>query len=89
MKKLCAELNTFVPGRPVDDDGAAMMRMEQGVRALLSASQVAVGEANNINIRVYGEKGGIEWIQENPNQLFLKKPNIPEVLHIGKSTLPG
>jgi predicted dehydrogenase len=84
VKKLCAELNTFVPGRPVDDDGAAMMRMEQGVRALLSASQVAVGEANNINIRVYGEKGGIEWIQENPNQLFLKKPNSPtEVLHIG------
>jgi predicted dehydrogenase len=82
--ELCAELNTFVPGRPIDDDGVAMMRMEEGVKALLSASQVAVGEANNINIRVYGEKGGIQWVQEHPNQLFLKKGNSPEeVMHIG------
>ncbi len=84
VEELCAELNTFVPGRPIDDDGAALMRMEQGVKALLSASQVAVGEANNINIRVYGEKGGMQWIQEHPNELFLKKPNSPkEVLHVG------
>ena len=82
--ELCAELNTFVPGRPIDDDGVAMMRMEEGVKALLSASQIAVGEANNINIRVYGEKGGIKWVQEDPNRLFLRRGNSPEeVIHIG------
>ena len=86
VESLCAELNTFVEGRPIDDDGVAMMRMEQGVKALLSASQIAVGEANNINIRVYGEKGGMEWIQEHPNQLYLKKGNAPEeVIHIGNN----
>ena len=63
-----------------------MMRMEEGVKALLSASQVAVGEANYINIRVYGDKGGMQWIQEHPNQLFLKKVNSPEeVIYIGRN----
>ena len=84
VEALCAELNTFVEGRPIDDDGVAMMRMEEGVKALLSATQVAVGEENNINIRVYGEKGGLEWIQENPNMLYLKKGSSPEeIIHIG------
>jgi predicted dehydrogenase len=84
VEEICAELNTFVPGRPIDDDGAAMMRMDQGVKALLSASQIAVGEANNINIRVYGEKGGLQWIQEDPNKLYLKKPGAPDqTLHVG------
>ncbi len=50
----------------------------------LAASQIAVGEANNINIRVYGEKGGLQWIQEDPNKLYLKKTAQPEqVIHIG------
>ncbi len=84
VEELCAELNTFVPGRPIDDDGVAMMRMEQGVKALLSASQIAIGEANNLNIRVYGEKGGFEWHQEHPNQLYLKRGDKPEeIIHIG------
>lgn len=84
VEEMCAELNTFVPGRLIDDDGTAMMRMEQGVKALLSASQVAAGEANKVNIRVYGEKGGLQWIQEDPNKLYLKKPNNPEqIISIG------
>ena len=84
VEEMCAELNTFVTGRLVDDDGTAMMRMEQGVKALLSASQIAVGEANNINIRVYGEKGSLQWIQEDPNKLYLKKADTPEqILHVG------
>jgi predicted dehydrogenase len=84
VEEMCAELNTFVEGRPIDDDGTAMMRMEQGVKALLSASQIAVGELNNINIRVYGEKGGMQWVQEDPNKLYLKKPGVPDqTLHVG------
>lgn len=84
VKELCAELNTFVPGRPIDDDGVAMMRMEEGVKALLSASQIAIGEDNNVNIRVYGEKGGLEWSQESPNQICMKKGNKPnEIINMG------
>jgi len=49
-----------------------MMRLEQGVKALLSASQVAVGEANGVNIRVYGEKASLRWVQMDPNRLSLK-----------------
>ncbi|PRD54815.1 oxidoreductase [Sphingobacterium gobiense] len=85
VEEMCAELNTFVPGRPIDDDGTAMMRMEQGVKALLAASQIAAGESNNINIRVYGEKGGLQWIQEDPNILYLKTSDDPEqIIHIGR-----
>lgn len=84
VEELCAELNTFVPNRPIDDDGVAMMRMENGVKALLFATQVAAGEANNINIRVYGEKGGFKWQQEHPNQLYFKKIEGPaEIISIG------
>jgi predicted dehydrogenase len=76
--ELCAELNTFVPGRLLDDDGVALIRYEEGARAMLAASQVAIGEENNLFIRVYGEKGGLEWHQEEPNTLIIKwndKPN--------------
>jgi predicted dehydrogenase len=76
--EMCAELNTFVPGRLLDDDGVALIRYEGGARAMLAASQVAIGEENNLFIRVYGEKGGLEWHQEEPNTLIIKwndKPN--------------
>lgn len=90
VEEICAELTSFVPGRPVDDDGAAFMRMENGAKAVLTASQIAAGEANNINIRVYGEKGGMQWIQENPNILKLKWGNRPEeVIHVGGNTFLG
>ena len=82
--EICAELNTFVPNRAIDDDGAAMMRMEGGVRALLSATQIANGEANNLNIRVYGENGGLQWFQQDPNKLYHKRNGYPEeIYHVG------
>ncbi len=90
VEELCAELNAFVPGRPIDDDGAAFLRFEQGVKGVLVATQIAMGEANNIRIRVYGEKGGLEWRQEDPNQLVLKWGNRPtEIYQIGNNTFIG
>ncbi|MDR1746562.1 MAG: Gfo/Idh/MocA family oxidoreductase [Tannerella sp.] len=90
VTELCAELNTFVPGRPIDDDGAAFLHYDGGLKGVLTASQVAVGEANNINIRIYGEKGGVEWHQEEPNKLFIKWSNRPtEIIPIGGSNLLG
>ena len=58
MLEVCADLNAFVPGRPIDDDGAAFLRYENGVVGTLTASQVAVGEENNIRIRIYGVWNG-------------------------------
>lgn len=90
VEEICAELTTFVPGRPIDDDGTAFMRMEKGAKAVLTASQIAIGEANNINIRIYGEKGGLEWVEENPNILKLKWGNRPEeIIHVGGNTFLG
>lgn len=86
VTELCAELNSFVPGREIDDDGTAMMRMENGVKALLSASQIAIGEANSFNIRVYGEKGGFRWKQMNPNELYVLTGDKEEIQHIGNNT---
>ena len=89
VTELCAELNSFVPGREIDDDGTAMMRMENGVKALLSASQIAIGEANSFNIRVYGEKGGFRWRQMNPNELYVLTSDKEQIQHIGNNTNLG
>ncbi|MDH6389099.1 putative dehydrogenase [Parabacteroides sp. PFB2-12] len=90
VTELCAELNTFVPGRPIDDDGAAFLRLDGGAKATLTASQIAIGEANNIRIRVYGEKGGVDWHQMDPNRLVVKWGNKPEeVIHVGNNTYLG
>ncbi|MFC7398310.1 Gfo/Idh/MocA family protein [Chelatococcus sp. GCM10030263] len=67
--ELSAELTTFVPGRRLDDNVQVMMRYESGARGTLWASQVAPGHENGLRIRIYGEKGGLEWAQEHPNQL--------------------
>jgi predicted dehydrogenase len=86
VQEICAELNTFVPGRPVDDDGAAFFRYENGVKGVFLATQIAIGEANNICIRVYGEKGALEWRQEEPNTLILKWGNHPkEIYQVGNN----
>jgi predicted dehydrogenase len=78
VQELCGELTAFVPGRPIDDDCVALLRFEGGAKGVLMASQIAVGEANNIKIRVYGEKGGLEWRQEDPNILIVKWLDRPE-----------
>ena len=77
LTELCADLNTFVEGRRLDDDGSVLLRFNNGAKGVLFASQVAAGEENNIKIRVYGEKGGLEWQQEDCNTLkvkWLEKP---------------
>jgi len=69
LTELCAELSTFVKGRRLDDNAQVMLRYGNGARGLLWASQVAPGNENNLRIRVYGSKGGLDWRQEHPNQL--------------------
>jgi len=70
VEALCAQLNTFVPGRAIDDDVQVLLRYAGGARGMLWASQVAPGHANDLRIRVFGAHGGIEWRQEQPNQLL-------------------
>jgi predicted dehydrogenase len=66
---LCAELTSFVDGRILDDNAQIMLRFESGARGMLWASQVAPGNENNLQLRIYGEKGGLKWRQEEPNTL--------------------
>ncbi len=66
-ESISTELSTFVPGRRLDDNVQAMIRFEGGARASLWSSQIAIGCDNNLNIRIYGETGALEWSQENPN----------------------
>jgi predicted dehydrogenase len=79
-QELAADLSTFVPGRRVDDNVQIMMRFAEGARGLLWASQVAPGNQNNLRLRVFGEKAGLEWKQEEPNGLWFaalgKAPNL-------------
>ncbi len=77
IAEICSDLTAFVPGRTLDDDGAVLLRFNNGARGVLSASQVSVGEENALSIRVYGEKGGLEWEQHEPNTLWLKWPDRP------------
>ncbi|WP_422039613.1 Gfo/Idh/MocA family protein [Roseibium sp.] len=70
-ESLAADLQSFVPGRQVDDNGHVMLRYASGTRGMLWCSQVAPGNENNLKIRIYGDKGGLEWHQENPNYLHV------------------
>lgn len=82
--ELCAELNVFVPGRLLDDDGAVLLRFNNGAKGVLMATQIAAGEENAIRIRVYGDKGGIDWHQHEPNTLWVKWTDKPtEVVRTG------
>lgn len=72
VESLSADLTTHVPGRRLDDDVAALLRFEGGARGMLKATQVAAGEENGLRLRVYGEKGGLEWSQMEPNTLVLR-----------------
>ncbi|HAX96346.1 MAG TPA: oxidoreductase [Prolixibacteraceae bacterium] len=84
--EVCADLLTYVEGRPVDDDGASLLRLENGVTGVLMATQIATGEANNIRIRVYGDKGGLEWRQMDPNRLILRWGDKPtQELYMGNN----
>jgi predicted dehydrogenase len=78
ITEMCADLTTFVKGRKLDDDGTILLRFQKGAKGLLHASQISVGEENNLAIWVYGEKAGLEWHQEHPNYLNIKTPDGPE-----------
>ena len=71
LDELSADLQSFVPGRRVDDNGHVLMRYTSGARGTLWCSQVAAGQENGLRLRVYGTKAGIEWEQENPNYLWV------------------
>jgi predicted dehydrogenase len=84
IDSLCADLTTFVEGRPLDDDGNVLLRFDNGAKGILHASQISVGEENGLTLRVYGEKGGLIWRQEEPNSLVVLHPDKPrEVYRVG------
>lgn len=72
ISELAADITAFVKGRKLDDDGNVLLRFKGGAKGVLHSSQISVGEENNLNIRVYGEKGGLEWHQNEPNTLLVK-----------------
>jgi len=81
IKELCADLTTFVNGRLLDDDGNVLLRFEGGTKGILHASQISVGEENDLNIRVYGTKGGLQWRQMEPNTLLVKWMDKPTQIY--------
>lgn len=84
ITEVCADLSTFVEGRLLDDDGNVLIRFENGAKGVLHASQISAGEENNINIRVYGEKGGLQWQQKDNNSLTVMLLDNPvEILRTG------
>ncbi|HLI89264.1 MAG TPA: Gfo/Idh/MocA family oxidoreductase [Ktedonobacteraceae bacterium] len=88
VTSLCADLSIFVKGRRLDDDANMLLRLENGGKGVLTCSQVAAGEENNLNIRIYGSKGGLEWHQMEPNTLLFKQPGQPtRILRTGQPYL--
>jgi predicted dehydrogenase len=81
ITKLCADLNIVVPGRGLDDDGNVLLKFDNGANGVLIASQIAAGEENALKIKVYGEKGGLEWHQMEPNTLIVKRLDQPAQLY--------
>jgi predicted dehydrogenase len=80
LTELCADLDCFVEGRKVDDNGHVMLRFEGGAKGMLWCSQVAPGNENALALRVYGTKGGLEWKQEDPNYLWYTRLGEPKRL---------
>ena len=88
VSELCANLNIVVENRALDDDGAVLLKFNNGATGVLMATQVAAGEENNLAIRIYGEQGGLEWHQQEPNSLLLKWYDKPmETLRAGSGYL--
>src|SRR5437588_435300 len=83
-RELAADLGRFVAGRRLDDNAHILLRYESGARGMLWASQVAPGNENGLRLRVYGDKAGLEWSQEHPNQLrFSLVGRPPQILSRG------
>lgn len=81
ISELCADISAIVPGRQLDDDGNVLLHFNNGARGVLYASQISAGEENNLSLRVYGEKGGLEWRQMEPNTLVVKWLDQPTQLY--------
>ncbi|GCE21798.1 Gfo/Idh/MocA family protein [Dictyobacter kobayashii] len=81
IASLSADLSTFVQGRQLDDDANMLLRLENGAKGLLTCSQIAAGEENNLSIRVYGTRAGLEWHQMEPNTLLFKQPGQPTQIY--------
>ncbi|MCA3455599.1 MAG: Gfo/Idh/MocA family oxidoreductase [Rhodobacter sp.] len=80
LESLAADLQSFVPGRRVDDNGHVLLRFQGGARGMLWCSQVAPGNENALRLRVYGTKAGLEWAQEDPNYLWVTPLGQPKRL---------
>lgn len=81
ITELAADLGRFGKGRILDDDGNMLLRMENGAKGTMSISQIALGEENNLGIKVYGTKGSLEWYQENPNELITRWLDEPKKIY--------
>jgi predicted dehydrogenase len=77
IESLCSDLTSFVPGRRLDDDANVLLRFAGGAKGVLHASQICIGDENDLNLRVYGTKASLEWHQEHPNELIVKYPDQP------------
>ncbi|MDE2732268.1 MAG: Gfo/Idh/MocA family oxidoreductase [Bacteroidota bacterium] len=81
LASMCADVTTFVEGRPIDDDVSILVHYRGGARGVLHASQVSIGEENNLNIRVHGTEGSLQWFQEHPNWLHYRSASGPEQVY--------
>ena len=81
IKELAADLTAFVEGRALDDDGNILLRFDGGAKGVLHASQISVGQENNINLRIWGEKGGLEWRQSDANTLVVSAAEGPASIY--------
>lgn len=81
IQELAADLTSFVPGRKLDDDANVLLRFKGGAKGVLHSSQISVGEENNLNIRVHGERGGLEWHQRYPNTMYVKWLDQPTQIY--------
>ncbi len=87
ITELCADLTIFVEGRKLDDDGNVLLHFDNGAKGILHASQISNGEENDLNIRIYGELGGLEWSQMEPNSLIHKSQEFKRILRVGVGEL--
>ncbi|CAN5440385.1 Gfo/Idh/MocA family oxidoreductase [soil metagenome] len=81
IKEMCSDLTAFGEGRKLDTDGNVLLRFDNGAKGILHASQISVGEENDLNIRIYGEKGGLQWHQMEPNTLLVKHIDRPTEIY--------
>jgi len=87
ITQLCADLTIFVEGRQLDDDANVLLRFDNGAKGILQNSQIANGEENDLNIRVYGETGGLQWKQMEPNTLIHKTQQGVRLIRTGVGNL--